>query len=193
MSKRNANELVNRGVERYRSFHWGVEHRKVTDVRDGLLPPVLTEVGKLHSLYLRTPDGEFELALPRGCQLTFDPNHASERLYIICPPDFREKIRALMKHDRSRMNLNEIAAYAGGRQTRYPYPSMNARPLGVVTHVVYFTTKKGDGPSGYIHEFGEETAKVKFVERVPILAADDSGRLWLCGGAYTCPDPGITD
>ena len=191
--KPNTAKLLNRGQARYRDFHWGITHKKVTEIKDGILPAVLTEIGKLKSLYVRDPDGEYELALPPGCSLSFDPIHKSERIYVICPDSFRNKVRNLMKHDRARMDLNALAKAAGGRQAAYPYPKLNARPIGVATHVIYFTEKQGDGKSNYIHEFGEETAKLKFTECVPILAADDSGRLWLVGGNYTCPDPGITD
>jgi hypothetical protein len=53
--------------------------------------------------------------------------------------------------------------------------------------VVYFTHKKDDGPSFYIHRMGEMTCYF------PIIACDRQGRLWICGGNYTSPTPGITD
>jgi hypothetical protein len=61
----------------------------------------------------------------------------------------------------------------------------------VLHHVVYRTEKLGEdtpGANPYIHEHGKEHAKgVK-----PILAADASGRLWICGGDYICVPAGIT-
>jgi hypothetical protein len=56
-----------------------------------------------------------------------------------------------------------------------------------MTAVVYFTQKKDDGPSYYIHRMGEMTCYF------PLLCCDAKGRLWICGGNYTSPTPGITD
>lgn len=185
--------LVEQAKRRYESFHWGISHKKITHIKDGILPEVLTQVGSLKSMFIRSPEGEYELIFPKGCHLAFDPVSKSERLYVVTPDWFRNNVRNLLKYDRARLPLNEIAKAAGGRQVKYKLPEMDARPLAVVTHVIYRTTKQGDGTSDYIHTLGEDTMESKFVERVPILAADNSGRLWLCGGAYSCPDPGITD
>jgi len=77
---------------------------------------------------------------------------------------------------------------AGGRHgRRSDYPHVIAKPLGVLTGVMYFAHKKGDGPSAYLHEMGEQTC------HFPILACDEHGRLWICGGNYLVPTPGITD
>ena len=64
---------------------------------------------------------------------------------------------------------------------------MKVKPVGVLTALVYFTHKQGDGPSYYIHQMGELS------HHLPILAFDRHGRPWLAGGNYTCPTPGITD
>jgi hypothetical protein len=66
------------------------------------------------------------------------------------------------------------------------------KPIGILTGLVYYTHKKGDENPGnprsyYIHKMGEMS---KFY---PILAGDAQGRLWLAGGNYSCPSPGITD
>ena len=67
------------------------------------------------------------------------------------------------------------------------YPDIKVKPIGILRNVVYATPKKGDGFSLYIHEMGEETG-IK-----PALCVDKTGRLWIIGGDYTCPVPGITN
>ena len=74
-----------------------------------------------------------------------------------------------------------------GYWDRHGYPDVMVKPLGAVTAVVYQTHKKGDGPSYYIHQMAEISGKF------PFLGVDNRGRLWLAGGNYTSPNPGITD
>jgi hypothetical protein len=65
---------------------------------------------------------------------------------------------------------------------------VHASPVGILTHVVYATDKKGDGYSFYIHKLGEESGLR------PCLAVDGQGRMWIAGGNYKGnPTPGITD
>lgn len=60
--------------------------------------------------------------------------------------------------------------------------------LGKLESVTYATHKKGDGPSSYTHEFGEEGGKR------PSLAVDvKSKRLHIVGGDYRVERRGIVD
>jgi hypothetical protein len=88
------------------------------------------------------------------------------------------------------MELNQLASVAGGKHgKRADYPMITVKPIGVLTALVYYTSKAGDSPppSYYIHQMAEISGWY------PILAVDNSGRLWLAGGNYTVPTPGITD
>ena len=76
----------------------------------------------------------------------------------------------------------------GGRHAKKDdYPNVKVRPIGILTNVVYGTEKQGDGYSFYIHHMGEESGIQ------PALGVDRRGRLWVLGGNYTSPTPGITD
>jgi len=130
-----------------------------------------------------------------GSHLCFDPNHPNERLYLLTHPEFSER---MTKKDRNlpgyengtkyrETSLSEMAAAVGGRHGTPDYPDVGAAPVGILTHVVYATEKKGDGYSFYIHKMGEESG-IR-----PALAIDAKGRLWIVGGAYRSPSPGITD
>jgi len=60
--------------------------------------------------------------------------------------------------------------------------------LGKLVSVTYATNKRGDGPSYYEHQFGEEGG------RRPSLAVDvDTTDLHIVGGDYTVEDRGIVD
>lgn len=58
--------------------------------------------------------------------------------------------------------------------------------LGTLAEIAYSTNKRGDGPSTYVHSFGEGGG------RRPSLAMDvDSGRLHIVGGTYRVKREGI--
>lgn len=60
--------------------------------------------------------------------------------------------------------------------------------LGKLENVTYSTNKKGDGPSHYVHQFGEEGG------RKPGLAVDvDTRDLVIVGGDYDVQSRGIVD
>lgn len=173
-------EKLKRG---YTDWHWGQEPGKVIHVADSLCPDVIG-IGELREI--RIPSGV--IAFPEGTWIAFDPNHPHERLHIILTPDYREQVRMQMKHARPIVPIQAIAKKAGGTHVRYPLPNVQGTPLGVLESVTYWTHKQGDPPSLYEHEFGKEHSRgVK-----PILGADVSGRMWVCGGSYTCPLAGIT-
>jgi hypothetical protein len=63
--------------------------------------------------------------------------------------------------------------------------------LGKLEQVTYSTTKKGDGFSHYVHDFGKERGRGSARSR-PTLAIDmDNKRLHVIGGSYTVTDRGI--
>jgi hypothetical protein len=119
----------------------------------------------------------------------FDADHRHQRIYFQCSPALRESGRDLYRLSEARpMPLSRVAEELGEGHHANPrgYVRVNVKPLGHLAHLVYFTHKRGDGPSGYIHEMGEEGGVP------PVLCASSDGRFWLAGGSYTCPSPGIT-
>lgn len=122
--------------------------------------------------------------------LCFDPDHPGDRLYMALDPEVEGVLakRFWTENQVEPRYLSEWAHLTGGRHSRLGgYPKLKAKPVGIMTAVVYFTRKKDDGKSFYIHRMGEVSCTY------PILACDAEGRLWVCGGAYTSPTPGITD
>lgn len=188
-----AEAALQQAIRRYQSAHWGIKHKKIIEVDDPLLPPVVTALGeKLIEVFLRVPElGLVQLEFKPGCTLAFDPAHPCQRLYAILSQKQTEEFRQAMKHtDPDLLSpLAAIARAAGGRQARHAWPDVLALPVGKITHVIYHTNKLGDGPSNYIHEFGEENEQ----DIRPIFAIEPSGRAWFAGGNYTVPDAGITD
>lgn len=76
------------------------------------------------------------------------------------------------------------------KRTRHVHTRQPAHlaELGRLESVVYSTNKKGDGPSHYVHEFGEEGG------RKPRLAVDAETRdLVIVGGDYDVEARGIVD
>jgi len=166
---------------------------------------VLIECGNLARIHFRAPksnargqrhprrrrDTTITLSRPMAAQsqLAFDPEHPNERLYMLIAPEACESLasRFWAENGVEAKTLDEWALLAGGRHARGGYPNVIAKPVGVMTAVVYYTHKKEDGPSFYIHKMGEMTC------HFPVLCCDQRGRLWVCGGNYTSPTPGITD
>ena len=162
----------------------------------------LIECGNLARIHIRVPNGgvthprrrrdttiTFTKPIARHSWLAFDPEHKSHRLYMLIAAQAASSLaqRFYRDNDVEVRPLSELANYAGGRHAADDYPQVMAKPIGVMVAVVYFTHKKDDGPSFYIHRMGEMTCYF------PILACDSVGRLWVCGGNYTSPTPGITD
>lgn len=181
---------VNALAGEYNRWHWGADPDKVIEINDPLVPDVVG-IGQLRDVEVGpTEAGAQGTKFPEGTWLAFDKSHPRHRLYIILTPEMREEVRNHVKHVRT-VPLQEIAEATGGDHADYPLPRIQAHPLGVLQAVVYWTYKKGeegDKPWEYKHVFGHEHARgIK-----PVLAADVSGRLWIAGGAYRCPYPGIT-
>jgi len=197
-----SDEEVRQGSKSYEDWHWGLGSQKVVDWKDPDMPPTLIECGRLIRMHVRAPGGgthprrkrdtmiELSRSTSANSHVAFDPEHPDERLYLLLSPSARPTIKERFwdHNNLPATNLNQMAAHAGGRHgKRRDYPSVAVKPVGVLTAVVYYTHKKGDGPSYYIHQMGELS------HNFPILCVDKKGRLWLAGGNYTCPSPGITD
>lgn len=198
------------GSELYREWHWGVNPKHVikwtdSDLDDHLMrynpSAELVECGRLVELHVREPGNRSDTVIRlnrkegNGSHLAFDGYHPYQRLYILSHPDFLARMLGKYRKNPDykggskyrAMPLAEIAQRAGGRHATRDYMNVEAAPVGILTHVVYATEKKGDGYSQYIHKLGEESG-IR-----PVLAADGYGRLWVAGGNYTSPTPGITD
>lgn len=198
----------------YTEWHWGVSpagrkdwndpdidaaiaiHAKGKNGKKNPKGGELVECGRLVEVRFREPGQRKDTVVrltreeANASHLCFDPNHPSQRLYFLCAPKFRERVKKtyLQNPKTDAQPLDALARIVGGRHATRDYaPGVTAVPLGVCTHVVYACEKEGDGYSFYIHKLGEESGKA------PIVAADSGGRLWMCGGQYTVPEPGITD
>jgi hypothetical protein len=172
-----------------------------------MFPPerVFIECGNLARIHFRAPpqgaakhprrerDTTITFSRPVAAQshLVFDPEHESERLYMKIKSSAKDALAKRFWTDNrvQARPISEWAFLAGGRHSKGGYPNISAKPVGVMTAVVYFTLKKDDGPKPcfYIHRMGEMSC------HFPILACDAAGQLWVCGGNYTSPTPGITD
>ena len=122
--------------------------------------------------------------------LAYDPDHPQERLYLLVDKSALPALKKRFWTDNpmAPLPLGQMPRLAGGRHgKRDDYPPVMVKPVGVLTDLVYYTHKKGDGPSYYIHKMGELS------HHFPVLCVDEQGRPWLAGGNYTCPTPGITD
>lgn len=180
-------------VEAYSDFHWGFNPEELIHVDDPILPDVVG-IGHLIALHVGER-GESKLSFPQGSTqrgrsyIAYDPAHPCDRIHLIVPKADQRSAQALYRRAQRSLQrpLSEIAEEVGGRQARQPYPDLRGVDLGVVREVIYLTSKKGDGLSYYIHEFGEESG-IR-----PHLVIDQDGRFTLVGGNYTCPKPGITD
>lgn len=203
---RSASEIERdpRYSDAYSRWHWGVNPAQFSEWKDdskdaqgrGIYPDALIECGRLVELSFRIPGARRDMAMrlekdqSNRSHLTFDPDHPHERLYVLLPPDvLRESKQAYWKKNpQDPMDMNHLARFVGGRHGKMSdYPQLAVKPVGILTSFVYACEKKGDGFSMYVHRLGEESG-IR-----PVLAADDQGRLWVVGGNYTSPTPGVTD
>lgn len=179
-------------ARQYRKWHWGIPAGIEVEVVDPDFPDKLVEIGRLAELHIEGVR-PYKIKLPtnlmRISHAAFDPDHEYQRIYFVLP----EVARAYMIRQipsavisKRAFPLSTIAKAVGGRHG-YDYPRVAAIPVGILSHIVYFTNKKGDGPSLYIHEMGE-MGGIR-----PMVCVDKNGRFWLAGGSYTCPIPGITN
>lgn len=180
-------------LERYKRWHWGIEADATQRLTGEPLPAdmQLIGIGNLRELHLEPLDGGDQLRLgfdDENSWAAFDMDHPIERIYFVIPERVRTDIRSkLIEQKGEWWDLDTLAKAVGGKQAEYEHPNIEVQPLGVLTHIVYLTHKKGDGLSEYIHEFGEVSGKR------PVLAASKDGRLWVAAGDYTSPYAGITN
>lgn len=138
---------------------------------------------------------QFSRDLSSNAFVAYDPDDSGERLYLIIPSQATSvlKRRFWDENPLDEMPLGRAAKIAGGRHARpESYPDVHVKPVGVLTAIVYFTHKKGDENekderSFYLHKLGELT------HFYPFLCCDNRGRMFVAGGNYTAPTPGITD
>lgn len=193
-------QRINRAhVQHYQRWHWGAPAERVLEWPDPIYPAHMIEIGRLAELHYvdlnhRAHVFEVPAADLNNNAVVFDPEHSGERIYLLLSARQLQAARRFWNPQAPSVPLAKLAAQGGGRhatgRAAYDYPNVRVQPVGVLTHIKYRTWKKGDDDavkgSFYIHEMGEEGGVP------PILAVDARGRLWLAGGSYTCPTPGIT-
>jgi hypothetical protein len=193
----------NEYVRGYTDKHWGNAPSGVMHYDDGL-KIFLEGWGRVVDLHLREPRKlrDTKIVATRAesmnSELSYDPKHANQRLYICMSPAFKNRMRETYvapsgkkKNPASKygfLPLGEVAEITGGRHAHgRDYPNVEVTPLGTLTHVTYATDKKPDGFSWYIHQLGEETG-IR-----PFLTVDRTGQLWIAGGDYWGDTAGINN
>lgn len=195
--------MTRRYTQAFTDWHWGIAPKEEidwTDPRkdengDDVYPENLIECGRFTSVEFIDPHtrstGAITLtrAQANRSHWTFNSDHRYGRLYILIPPDIQAEVkkRYWTKNQYAAQPLAVIARKVGGLHSTSDYPALKAKPIGLITLFVYTTEKEGDGTSHYKHRAGE----VSGIR--PCLAADEHGRLWVVGGNYTSPIPGVTD
>lgn len=200
--------------EEYKRWHWGVEPAFELELPTPPYPDKLVEIGRLCEIHLKKNQkkGRATKALKRNPNLFYkeifenpileversywndgfvfyDPEHENQRIYYWTDGQLKKELKEFYSvMNNNPRKLSELAEIAGGSHSDDDYPNLSAKPLGFVKNLAYFTYKLGDDPPlPYIHEMGEEGGLY------PIVALDQYGRLWYCGGSYTCPYAGITN
>ena len=187
-----------RYAKEYKKWHWGDAHAVELEWKDDKLPPFLIECGRFTEAHYRplsrsNPKRRDKILRlnkkeANKSHIVYDPNHKHQRLYILVAPEVRKQLKKEYKSlDSEAVPLADLAKMCEGKHATDDYPEVKVKPLGILTHLVYTTTKIPDGLSHYIHEMGEESGIQ------PILALSKEGELFIAGGDYTVPVPGITN
>lgn len=190
-------DKIEAAVQEYAAAHWGVNPDVVYMVdHDRYVPDTVVQMGFLKELHVDCGgacDGHEPLVLtfrkPSSVAYSHD---SSTRLYLVLSE--ADKADMLRLYQSGGLlacaggRLSTIAQKVGGRQCRWRFPAEPVAVLGICTHIVYQTTKQGDGKSNYIHEFGEEAGGVQ-----PALCIDGEGHLLLAGGSYVVEHRGIVN
>ena len=195
--------------ERFKRWHWGKGATHKIEIDDDRFPDEMVEIGRLMELRFNRPelkqnpssntvqDNLMTLEVDQESinenYVVFDHNHSSDRIYFILNPSTMNDLKKLYKElDDDPINMNDLAVQVGGRHSkRRDYPDEMVKPIGYLSHLVYYTHKVGDDDgigSGYVHQMGEEKGGVE-----PIIAVSKDGNLWMLGGSYYCPYAGITN
>lgn len=113
----------------------------------------------------------------------------NEHLYVILDWPARKVLRRTLYRLAPEIYSLSLVSQACGGLHRNDRLRVDPRVavLGRATFVIYGATKRGDGPTTYVHEFGEEGGTC------PWLCIDRHGDLHLAGGDYTVPTGGIAD
>lgn len=176
----------------YKRWHWGEPATHIVEA-DPDLPPHLVEIGLLMELHFVVLPGRKPVILAvedgdiNNNHVAFDADHKNQRIYLQLSESSKKSAKQLWDRNGVTYPLASVAKAVGSKHAKGGYPVIEVQPLGKLTNIVYYTHKRGDGPSGYIHEMGEEGGVP------PVLCLSHDGRLWLAGGSYTCPSPGITN
>ena len=204
-------ESIKEMEKAFKNWHWGINPTELLEISP---PSILhdpadieawdyirfVEIGKLVDLHIDRPEYEesnekfiLEIVEPaiNDNFIFFDMDHPKERIYFELDKNTKEDVQHLFDHlDDELIPLVELAAKVGGHHKTEGYPNIMVKPFGYLTHLSYYTHKKGDDDgigSGYIHEMGEEGGVL------PIIAFSEDGSIWMVGGDYTCPNAGITN
>lgn len=189
-------EAIEAAVAEYEAAHWGEKPDRVYDVRhDAYLPSVAVQMGYLRELHVDCVcDQEHEplvLSFRKPSSVAYSHDECT-RVYLVLST--QDKADMLTLYTGGQLpscgvgKLGSLAKKIGGRQCEWSYPQVPVGVVGICTHIVYRTTKVGDGKSDYIHEFGEEAGGVK-----PLLCIDESGHMLLAGGSYVVEHRGIVN
>ena len=201
--------------ERFKRWHWGIEPTGKIEVPTPPYPKEMVEIGRLMEFNLsptqrikngqrinkrtydifdkkflnETSSIEIDKKNVNDNYVVFDHNEKNDRIYFINDKEVKDVFKDLYKElETDTYSLHSLAKLAGGHHKRNYPNGIKVKPIGYVKDIVYFTHKKGDVPPlPYIHSMGEENGVY------PILGCDRYGRLWYCGGSYTCPYAGITN
>ena len=186
-------------AKEYKKWHWGDAHAEEIEWKDNDLPPIVIECGRATEIHFRPltrsnpKRKDYIMRLPKKeanrSHIVYDPDHPHQRLYILLSKAARKDTKKLyaQAEEVAEIPLSELAEMGEGRHASADYPDVMVKPIGVLTHLVYTTTKIPDGLSHYIHEMGEESG-IR-----PIFAVSKDGRAWVVAGDYHVPVPGITN
>jgi hypothetical protein len=182
---------TNNPVERWTRWHWGEKPTRVIEVDDPDMPRRLIEIGTLVGFRIKRDGPYVEWLVPKThaktAHVAFDMDHRFQRIHLVVPPALRKvTLRDLWVHGAPTRLLADVAEAVGAKHGTRDYPRVHVQVVGAAPAIIYATTKRGDGYSNYIHALGEDGGVQ------PMLAISADGRLWLAGGSYTCPYPGIS-
>lgn len=178
---------IQSAADEYEASHWGEKSKRVYGVDDPYVPAVVVQMGLLRRLDIEAGDHNYSIELTQPSSLVYSTDEAT-RLYLVLTDKDRKDVLGLLDRlpHEGPTKLNAVAKKVGGRQSKFPHHAADVLVLGTLTHVVYQTTKTGDGKSDYIHELGEDAGGI-----APALCVDGEGYLLLAGGSYVVEHRGI--
>lgn len=179
--------------DNYYEAHWGIEPKKKWTVKDSDLPSPLVEMGKLIAIHLE--DGT-DIFFGPGNHLVYTTT-ADTRLYCVLTQAAQKRIIKEFWDPKDHVEpLSQVAKFTGGRQARYPHADVLVQNLGLMIDIEYQCAKgsyeegeEPDGPSLYVHRFGELSEGGGIL---PMVSIDQFGRIWIVAGSYKVLRGGIT-